>query len=196
MIRKSDVKWWALEARKHPEAAPEIIEQLAEHLLELDTQNEHLREELLHAEQRGPAPDDSRLAALQQEIAALRQVVARQISSEPALVLLSTHGAAVRLPISRVAQLARGDSPPIDRRALRGLLRVLVARPQERILLLSSRGRGWQLPALRAPALPEDGSWPSEEADATLGDSRPAAVPAPSRRKRPRAAAADLTGAR
>jgi len=29
MIRKGDIQWWVLEAKKHPESAPTIIEELA-----------------------------------------------------------------------------------------------------------------------------------------------------------------------
>ena len=34
MIRKSDIQWWVLEAKKHPESAPTIIEELAKRLTE------------------------------------------------------------------------------------------------------------------------------------------------------------------
>ena len=44
MIRKGDVQWWVLEARKYPEAAPIAIEFLAERLSELDKENEDLRQ--------------------------------------------------------------------------------------------------------------------------------------------------------
>ncbi|MCK4315768.1 MAG: hypothetical protein KAX24_08355, partial [Anaerolineae bacterium] len=55
MIRKSDVQWWVLEAKKHPESAPAIIKELAKRLVELDTENEHLREKIIRLQRRAPA---------------------------------------------------------------------------------------------------------------------------------------------
>ncbi|MEA3340707.1 MAG: hypothetical protein U9R15_12125 [Chloroflexota bacterium] len=36
MTSKDDVKWWGLEAKKHPESVATIIEELARRLIELD----------------------------------------------------------------------------------------------------------------------------------------------------------------
>ena len=47
MIRQSDVQWWVLEAQKHPESAPSIIKELAARLIELDQENERLRDDLI-----------------------------------------------------------------------------------------------------------------------------------------------------
>lgn len=44
MIRKGDVQWWVLEAKKHPQSVPTIIEELAKRLAELDAENERLRD--------------------------------------------------------------------------------------------------------------------------------------------------------
>ena len=55
MIRESDVQWWILEAKEHPEATPQIIEELAKRLIELDTENEQLRATLIRLQQHAPA---------------------------------------------------------------------------------------------------------------------------------------------
>jgi hypothetical protein len=47
MIRKSDVQWWIQEVRRNPDAAPELVEMLADRLMELDLENERLRDELV-----------------------------------------------------------------------------------------------------------------------------------------------------
>ena len=58
-MRKGDVQWWILETRKHPDAAQVAIQVLAKRITELDVENEHLRNELLRARQRGATEADS-----------------------------------------------------------------------------------------------------------------------------------------
>ena len=64
MIRKSDVKWWILEARKHPESATKIIQELVNRLAALDEQNEGLRNRIIQLQQRR-APVESGSAQVQ-----------------------------------------------------------------------------------------------------------------------------------
>ena len=77
MIRKGDVQWWVLEARKYPEAAPIAIEFLSERLGELDRENEELRNEVIRLRQRAPVETSSA------EVQGLRQQVEKERGGFP-----------------------------------------------------------------------------------------------------------------
>ena len=87
MIRKGDAQWWVLEAKKHPESAPAIIEELAKRLAELDAENERLRDEVVQVQRRAPAaPDRSELTALRRQVTALQGLLDEETVPEPAWV--------------------------------------------------------------------------------------------------------------
>jgi DNA gyrase/topoisomerase IV subunit A len=164
MIRKSDVQWWVLEAKEHPEAASRIVEELADRLAELDAENERLRDEVARLQRRAPAPaDGARVRALRRRVATLQRLLEDEAPTEPALVLLSGRLQAARLPLSRGERLARDGRPLLSRRALLGLRCLLLARPRDQVLLLTGQGRGFRLLLPDVPTLVERGNWPAVE---------------------------------
>jgi DNA gyrase/topoisomerase IV subunit A len=160
MIRKDDVKWWIAEAEKHPQAAPAIVEALSERLIALDEENERLRDEIIRLERRAPGTGDSEeVSALRDKVSTLQALVNGEVSDEPCLVLLSDQLQMVRVPLARVHELARAEQPVLNRGSMLGLRHVLLARPHEELLLLTSQGRGLTAPIVDAPIL-EGSDWP------------------------------------
>ena len=169
MIRKSDVQWWVLEAKKHPEAAPPIIEELAQRLAELDAENEELRDEIVRLQQRAPATaDGTEVSALQRKVATLQHLLEGEASNEPAVVFLSNRMQAARMPLPQVQRLAREGHPVPGIQAPLGLRPdaccprlLLLARPQDELLLLTSQGRGLKMRPADVPFLVEGEDWPA-----------------------------------
>jgi DNA gyrase/topoisomerase IV subunit A len=162
MIRQSDILWWVQEARKDPASAPQIIETLAERLVELDAQNEALRDELIRlravTSEAAPAPDTS---ALRRKVEALQTLLDQQSFAETALILISDRGHVIRLPLSQVRLRLRNDEPALERDAVLSLRSLLLARPQDEVLALTNRGRAARL---LMPEIPfsRGGIWPNE----------------------------------
>ncbi|NLE99452.1 MAG: hypothetical protein GX601_00590 [Anaerolineales bacterium] len=146
MIRTGDIKWWLIEAKRHPEAAPEIIEALAARLVELDGENERLRAEILQLEREGAGGADIRqVSALRQQVERLQSLLESQGAGEPAALLISQPLHAARVPLSAL-RLAVEPGVEMAQRFFRSgaLLRLallLLARPHDELLLLTSRGR-------------------------------------------------------
>ena len=158
MIRKSDVQWWVLEAQRHPESAPGIIEELAQRLIELDTASEHLRDQVIRLQQRdgATAADSDAVAQLRSQIAALQIRLERAGTAEPVLILLSDRLQAAAVPLSNLDDLARTGRPPaVAGRTIRVSF-LVVAQPHDSIFALTSQGR-----ALRM--LPTDAASPTDE---------------------------------
>jgi hypothetical protein len=164
MIRKSDVQWWILEAKKHPESAPTIIEELAKRLAELDAENERLRNEIIHLQRRSPAAAPSaEVQTLQRKVETLQSLLDGEKSLETSVVLFSERLQSARLPLSQARQMARAGQPVLDKRASLSLRCLLLARPQDELLLLTSQGRGLKAQISEVPILEEEGTWPSTE---------------------------------
>jgi DNA gyrase/topoisomerase IV subunit A len=164
MIRENDVKWWVLEAKKHPESAPIIIEELAKRLTELGAENERLRDELVRLQHRAPAAADSaEVDGLRSKVATLQTLLNSKTSAEPAVVLLSGQLQSARLPLSQVQQLAREERPVLSRQAMLNLRFLLLVQPQDDVLLFTSQGRGLKLSLPDAPLLAESDDWPAAE---------------------------------
>jgi len=162
MIRKSDVQWWVLEAKKHPESAPTIIEELARRMAELDADNERLRDEIIRLERRTPAATDStQVSALERKVATLQSLLEGETSTEPALVLISERLQAARVPLPQAQRLAQEGRPVLATRALLGLRTMLLARPHDELLLLTNQGHGFKVQPSDLPVLAEGGDWPS-----------------------------------
>lgn len=164
MIRPSDIQWWLLEARKHPESALTIIEELAKRLTELDQENERLRNDIVRLGQRPPttAPSEE-IKTLQRRLETLQSLLEGEASSEPCLVLLSERLQSARLPLSQARQLAHQDQPLLGRRDLLNLRCLLLVRPHEELLLLTNHGRGLKTPLTDIPLLPAEATWPTTE---------------------------------
>lgn len=177
MIRKSDVQWWLLEAKNHPESAPAIIEKLTERLEELDAENERLRDEIIRLQTQGfrpstettPARDE--VKALKRRVETLESLLDGQESTEAWLVLVSEKGHAARLPLPQAQQMARQGRPALEKRALLNLRRLLLARPHEEMLLLTDQGRGYKVPLHKLPML-KDASWPEAGVQRLTADER------------------------
>ncbi len=162
MVRKDDVKWWVLEAKKHPESAPTIIEELAKRLAELDAENERLRDELVRSQHRAPAAaDTAEVSGLRSKVATLQTLLNSKTSAEPAVVFISGQLQAARLPLSLAQQLAREERPALNRQAMLSMRFLLLAHPQDEILLFTSQGRGLKLSPSDAPLLTEGNNWPA-----------------------------------
>ncbi|MBN1179400.1 MAG: hypothetical protein JXD18_09325 [Anaerolineae bacterium] len=163
MIRKGDVQWWVLEARKNPAAAPTLIEELAERLVELDAANERLREEVIQLQRRAPvtvAPsqDDAEVRALRRKIATLQSLVDGQTSTEPALVLLTDQLQALRLPPPLARQMAREGRLVLGRQSHARFQSLLLARPHEELVLLTSQRRGVKVLTSSIPLMVDSGA--------------------------------------
>ena len=178
MIRKSDIQWWLLEARKDPAAAPGIIEALASRLAELDTENERLRDELIRL-RRGtaPPPDSAQVGELQRKVDSLQAILKGQASTETAVILISDAMQVVRMPLSQVRLRLRGQEPALTRSAVLSVCTVLLARPQDDLLLLSSQGRLRGLSLHKVPFQVEENRWPTLDASThPAGEQAAAAV--------------------
>ena len=178
MIRKSDVQWWLLEARKDPEVAPEIIEALAARLAELDGENERLRDELIRLQRAAPPPAESpEVDALQRKVDTLETILQGRASTETAVVLLSEGLEAARLPLSQVRLRLRDGRPALSRSAALSVCSLLLARPQDDLLVVTSQGRLLKHSLHRIPFLVEDEEWPAvEETPLMAGERVTAAV--------------------
>ena len=165
MIRKSDVQWWVLEAKKHPESAPAIIEELAKRLVELDTENEHLREKIIRLQRRAPAavPSDE-VKALQRRVESLQSLLDSKESVEAYVVFLSDRLQSERVSLSQAREMARQGRPALDKRALLGLRCLLLARPHDELLLLTSQGRGLKVQLSDICLLTDSGGRPFDRA--------------------------------
>jgi DNA gyrase/topoisomerase IV subunit A len=172
MIRKDDVNWWVLEAKNHPESAPTVIAELAQRLVELDAENERLRDELMRLERRAPAPTDGpEVEALQRKVTMLQTLLDAKMTTEPSVVFLTDRLQLARMPLSQVRRLA-GEDRRLPGEAPDRLGRLLLARPDAELLLLTSRGRGRRVLLSDVDLLAEGGEWPVAEGVALASGER------------------------
>jgi DNA gyrase/topoisomerase IV subunit A len=173
MIRKSDVQWWVLEARKHPDSASEIIEELAKRLTELDAENERLRDEVIRLQRRAPATAPAaEVKALQRKVKTLQSLLESEKTAETCVVLLSDRLQSARLPLSQTQRMARDGRPVMGKQALFGLRCLLLARPHDELLLLTSQGRGLRVQSFDVPLWVEGGDWPTTEGQGLAASER------------------------
>jgi DNA gyrase/topoisomerase IV subunit A len=172
MIRESDIQWWILEAKKHPEATPQIIEELGKRLLELDAENEQLRGELIRLRQRAPAAQpQSAVQALRQQVETLQKALQRQDSGAPALVLLADRLQAGRISVARAQQAADQDKPVLGTRAALAQQRIVSAGPGDELLLVTNLARVYRRMAADVANLEDKGRWPAPPQDLELDDA-------------------------
>lgn len=179
MIRKSDVQWWILEVKKDPESAPEIIEQLAIRLAELDLENERLRGELIQLERGAQvSAGNAELEELQRKVDTLQTILKGQASTETSVVLFSEQMEGGRMPLSQVRLRLKEGRPALSRSAVLGVRSLLLARPQDDLLLLTSQGRFIKLFLHKIPFLVQELNLPQvEEAALEAGERVTTAVP-------------------
>jgi len=166
MIRKSDIQWWVLEAKEHPAAAPTIVEELAQRLIELDAENERLRNEIIRLQQRAPTTADSaEVSALRRKVATLQTLLSSEASTEPMVIFLSDRLHWARMPLAQAQHLAREGRPVTGKQTSPGLRHLLLARPADELLLFTSKGR-----ALKA--LSSDIPWLAEDDDQSMPENQ------------------------
>lgn len=161
MIRKSDVKWWILEARKHPEAAADIIEQLAERLIELDEENERLRNQLIRQPAASAAQADAgEVQSLRRQVQTLKGLVDNQSAADTMLMFLSERRQMARLPWSGVHDLIRQSRRLSDKRVWLEFGALAAVRPHDEIWVITNRGRGLMSLPTDAPPWLDQTCWP------------------------------------
>ncbi len=150
MIHPDDIAAWIAQVRQHPEAAPGIIEALAERLVELDKQNEALRDELVRlVRDRQPVPDEGRVAALTRRVQTLERQIARSGQSPESIarsmLVFTLDGRGARLPLPNTDAWQARD----DRAFVVTHLRprhLLVASDEDELLVFSDKGRAARIP--------------------------------------------------
>ena len=188
MIRKSDVQWWVLEAKKHPESALAIIEELAQRLTELDAENERLRDEIIQLQRHAPAETATaggeEMHALRRKLATLQRLLDGETPAEPSAIFLTERLQPARVPLSEALRMAREGQPLAGARAPLSLRpdaspprHLIVARPHAELILLTSQGRGFKMQPSQVPVRVEGEDWPSSEGpDLTAGERLTMAV--------------------
>jgi DNA gyrase/topoisomerase IV subunit A len=141
MIHPDDVAAWIAQARQNPEAAPGIIEALATRLIELDEQNEALRDELVRLSRtREPIADERRVAALSRRVQTLERQLSLPTSRVRSLLVLTLDGRAARLPLPGADAWREGGDPSLVASHLRPR-HLLIAADEDDLLLLTDKGR-------------------------------------------------------
>jgi DNA gyrase subunit A len=172
MIRESDVQWWILEAGKHPESTPQIIEELARRLIELDAENEQLRGEIIRLRHRVPSSQpQSAVQSLKRQVETLQRALQRQDAGAPSLVLLGGHLQAGRVSVSRARLLADQDQTILGMRAALALQRMVCAGQGDELLLITNLARAYRQMAADLPELEQEGRWPRTTQDRALDDA-------------------------
>lgn len=165
MIRKSDVEWWVLEAGNNPQAASEIIQELARRLEDLDAENEQLRNQILEIKRgaQSSTTNKTEVEALNRRVNTLKSILDGQASAEPSIVFVSHKLQTFRVPISQVRIRLREKRPVLDRSAVLGTRCILLARPHNDLIVFTSLGQLIQLPLHQIPFLAEETIWPESE---------------------------------
>ncbi|MBN1582280.1 MAG: hypothetical protein JXA89_16360, partial [Anaerolineae bacterium] len=164
MIRKSDVKWWILEARQHPESAPDIIEELVKRLTALDEQNEKLRDRVIHLQQHRPQMQTSsaQVQNLKRQVDVLKGMVDGESSTENAIVFLSEQLQTARTSTSRIQDLVKKGQSLFGKRTLIDLYALLAARPHDELLVLTNLSRGTKFLLPDITPLIDETTWPAQ----------------------------------
>ena len=164
MIRKSDVKWWILEARQHPESAPDIIEELVKRLATLDEQNEKLRDRVIHLQQHRPQMQTSsaQVQNLKRQVDVLKGMVDGESSTENAIVFLSEQLQTARTSTSRIQDLVKKSQGLFGKRTLIDLCALLAARPHDELLVLTNLSRGTKFLLPDIIPLIDETTWPAQ----------------------------------
>jgi DNA gyrase/topoisomerase IV subunit A len=149
MIHPDDVTAWIAQVRQHPEAAPEIIEALAERLIELDRQNEALRDQLVRLSRSKDASGEPRVAVLMRRVRALERQLESGAPGQPetvarSLLVLTLDGRGARMPLPNAESWQRRDDPSLVAKHLRPQ-HLLVAADEDDLLLFSSKGRAMRV---------------------------------------------------
>jgi DNA gyrase/topoisomerase IV subunit A len=146
MIHPDDVAAWLAQVRQHPEAAPGIIEALAARLIELDKQNEALRDELVRlGRTRAASVDEERVAALTRRVQTLEHQLELGVQAQPQgiaryLLVFALDGRCARVPLPDGEAWMERDELSLVVSHLRPR-HLLVASEVDELLLFSDKGR-------------------------------------------------------
>jgi DNA gyrase subunit A len=145
MIHPDDVAAWIAQVRQHPEAAPGIIEALAERLVELDKQNEVLRDELVRlSRSQSVASEEGRVAALSRRVQVLERQLGQPESAEQSMLVLTLDGRGARLALPSADVWEPRADPALAASHLRPR-HLLTAAENEDLLLLTDKGRATRI---------------------------------------------------
>jgi hypothetical protein len=150
MIHPDDVTAWLAQARQNPEAAPGIIEALAARLIELDEQNEALRDELVRLRPGQSAVSEAdQVAALTRRVQTLERQLERSAQLAPgelarSLLVFALDGRAARLPFPGAAAWRQRSDPTLVAGHLRPRY-LLVAADDDGLVLFTDKGRAVRL---------------------------------------------------
>ncbi|MEN8098340.1 MAG: hypothetical protein ABFQ89_04630 [Chloroflexota bacterium] len=151
MIRKSDIRWWISEVEKHPEAASDIVDKLAQRLVELDQENERLRDRLVHLEKTRTAGSDAQSKALRHEIKELKATLG--VKSSSSLLVAWDSGRMLRVPISRLRLAVQQRKPLFSSGSALGISSMCMLRPGQEVLVITNEGRLTRVRPEKTPTL-------------------------------------------
>jgi DNA gyrase/topoisomerase IV subunit A len=148
MIHPDDVVAWLAQVRQNPEAAPAIVEALAARLMELDQQNEALRDELVRLSRGREQPvGTERIAALSRRVQLLERRLEQggePIPTAAYLLLFTLDGRGARVPLPDAGAWRTQDRADLIAAHLRPR-HLLVAHEDDELLLFSDKGRAMRL---------------------------------------------------
>jgi DNA gyrase/topoisomerase IV subunit A len=148
MIHPDDVAAWIAQVRQNPEAAPAIVEALAARLMELDQQNEALRDELVRFSRSREQPvDTERIAALSRRVQLLERRLEQGGESVPTasyLLLFTLDGRGARVPLPDAEAWRMQERVDFAAAHLRPR-HLLIAHEDDELLLFSDKGRAMRL---------------------------------------------------
>jgi DNA gyrase/topoisomerase IV subunit A len=151
------------EVEKHPESASTIVAELSERLIALDVENERLRDEIIKLERRAPvAPESDEVSTLRDRVARLQALVSGEVSDEPFVAFISDQGQSARMPLVQAHRLHREETAALSKQQMVGVHRLLVGRPHDHLLLLTSQMRGLKAQFSDIPLLGEGEGWSGE----------------------------------
>jgi len=147
MIHSDDVAAWIAQVRQNPEAAPSIIGALAARLVELDNQNEALRDELVRQSRtQQPVVDKDRSAELARRVEALERQLAQPSEPAHALLICTLDGRGARMNLPSANDWQQRSDATLVANHLRPR-RLLIAAEDDELLILTDKGRALRVKA-------------------------------------------------
>jgi DNA gyrase/topoisomerase IV subunit A len=145
MIHPDDVAAWIAQVRQQPEAAPAIIEALAKRLVELDKQNEALRDELVR-QSRSPTPvsDEGRVAELTRRVQKLERELRAPGEVFLSLMVFSLDGRAARLALPNADAWRARENSTLAASHLRPR-HLTISAAEDDLLLFTNKGRAMRV---------------------------------------------------
>lgn len=141
MIHTDDIAAWIAQVRQNPEAASGIIEALAARLIQLDIQNEALRDELVRQSRtHQPVVDEGRTAALARRVEELERRLGQPGEPTYSLLVFTLDGRGMRTNLPRADAWQQRADATLVASHLRPR-HLLLAADDDELLLLTDKGR-------------------------------------------------------